>query len=319
MQGDIVVGNQEVPIAGEDLGISGVAYSFNAPDWIAPQLADVGFDVLTMSNNHVYDRGYEGVCQTLENLENSGITAVGLYPDEKSAEDVTVIEKNGIRIAFLAYTYDTNIPIEQKYAFVTKTFLNDAGQFDKEHQQMLKEDVEKARSQADAIVVSMHWGREFTFELNEAQKQAAAYLNDLGVDLIIGNHPHCLQTMQRLVNQEGKETMVFYSLGNLVSAAAMVDRASVDFANLYEMGAIVHLNVVKDGESGKIRIEQVHLTPYINHFDVNYSHFQLIPFSEYTEELAQEHCQRQYANNFTKEWLQEQLNFLFERKVQLDL
>ncbi|WP_075877906.1 CapA family protein [Merdibacter massiliensis] len=319
LQGDIVVGNQEVPIAGEDLGISGVAYSFNAPDWIAPQLADVGFDVLTMSNNHVYDRGYEGVYQTLENLENSGITAVGLYPDEKSAEDVTVIEKNGIRIAFLAYTYDTNIPIEQKYAFVTKTFLNDAGQFDKEHQQMLKEDVEKARSQTDAIVVSMHWGREFTFELNEAQKQAAAYLNDLGVDLIIGNHPHCLQTMQRLVNQEGKETMVFYSLGNLVSAAAMVDRASVDFANLYEMGAIVHLNVVKDGESGKIRIEQVHLTPYINHFDVNYSHFQLIPFSEYTEKLAQEHCQRQYANNFTKEWLQEQLNFLFERKVQLDL
>ena len=113
--------------------------------------------------------------------------------------------------------------------------------------------------------------------------------------------------------------MVFYSLGNLVSAAAMVDRASVDFANLYEMGAIVHLNVVKDGESGKIRIEQVHLTPYINHFDVYYSHFQLIPFSEYTEKLAQEHCQRQYANNFTKEWLQEQLNFLFERKVQLDL
>ena len=157
---------------------------------------------------------------------------------------------------------------------------------------------------------------DFTFELNEAQKQAAAYLNDLGVDLIIGNHPHCLQTMQRLVNQEGKETMVFYSLGNLVSAAAMVDRASVDFANLYEMGAIVNLNVAKDGESGKIRIEQVHLTPYINHFDANYSHFQLIPFSEYTEKLAQEHCQRQYANNFTKEWLQEQLNFLFERKVQ---
>lgn len=319
LSGDLVIGNQEVPIAGEDLGVSGVAFSFNAPDIIASQLADVGFNVLTMANNHVYDRGYEGVCQTIENLEENQILPVGIYADEESADTICVIEKNGIRIALLAYTYDTNIPFEEEYPYVTKTFLNASGEFDEAHQRMLKADVEAAQEQADAVIVAMHWGTEFTFALNQAQQDAAAYLNDLGVDLIIGNHPHCLQTMDRLVNQEGKETIVFYSLGNLVSAAAMVDRASIDFANLYEMGAIVNLDIVLDGETDKIRIENMKMTPYINHFDVNYEHFQLIPFKDYTEELAQVHCQRQYSYNFNKAWLQDRLNELFDRKIELNL
>lgn len=317
LSGDLVIGNQEVPIAGDDLGISGVAFSFNAPDVIASQLADEGFDVLTMANNHVYDRGYEGVCQTIENLEENQIIPVGIYADEESADTICVIEKNGIRIALLAYTYDTNIPFEEEYPYVTKTFLNASGEFDEAHQRMLKADVEAAQEQADAVIVAMHWGTEFTFALNQAQQDAAAYLNDLGVDLIIGNHPHCLQTMDRLVNQEGKETIVFYSLGNLVSAAAMVDRASVDFANLYEMGAIVNLDIVLDGETRKIRIENMEMIPYINHFDINYEHFQLIPFKDYTEELAQVHCQRQYSYNFNKAWLQDRLNELFDRKIEL--
>ena len=125
--------------------------------------------------------------------------------------------------------------------------------------------------------------------------------------------------MERLTNAEGKETWVFYSLGNLVSAAAMVDRASIDFANLYEMGGIVNLDVVIDGESGEVRIEHARLTPVINHFDVNYSHFQLIPLKDYTEDLAASHCQRQYSASFSKAWLEEQLHVLFDRKIRLDL
>ena len=317
--GDIVIGNQEVPIGGEELGVSGTAYSFNAPVAIAEQLPQVGFDVLTLSNNHSYDRGYEGAVNTLENLRANDILPVGLYADETGAEQIAIVEENGIRIAILAYTYDTNIAPEDSHAFVTKTFLNEQGQLDDAHRQMLKEDVEQAQEQADVVIAAMHWGNEFTFERNAAQTQTAAYLNDLGVDIIIGNHPHCLQTMERLTNAEGKETWVFYSLGNLVSAAAMVDRASVDFANLYEMGGIVNLDVVIDGESGEVRIEHARLTPVINHFDVNYSHFQLIPLKDYTEDLAAAHCQRQYSASFSKAWLEEQLHVLFDRKIRLDL
>ena len=319
LSGDIVIGNQEVPIAGEQLGVSGVAFSFNAPVQVAQQLGTVGFDVLTLANNHCYDRGYDGVVNTIANLQENGITPIGVFADEKSSNEITVIEKNGVRIAILAYTYGTNVPIEAKHDYVTKTFLNAEGVFDEAHRQLLQADVEKAQAQADIIIVAMHWGNEFTFALSETQLQAAAYLNDLGVDLIIGNHSHCLQTMDRLVNEEGEETLVFYSLGNLVSAAAMVDRASVAFANLYEMGGIVNLDVVIDGESGEVRMENVVLTPVINHFDVNYKHFQLIPLKDYTQEQAQAHCQRQYSADFNKVWLSEQVESLFDRKIQVDM
>ena len=156
--GDIVIGNQEVPIGGEELGVSGTAYSFNAPVAIAEQLPQVGFDVLTLSNNHSYDRGYEGAVNTLENLRANDILPVGLYADETSAEQIAIVEENGIRIAILAYTYDTNIAPEDSHAFVTKTFLNEQGQLDDAHRQMLKEDVEQAQEQADVVIAAMHWG-----------------------------------------------------------------------------------------------------------------------------------------------------------------
>lgn len=319
LKGDLVIGNQEVPIGGEKLGISGTAYSFNAPVEVAQQLPDVGFDVMTLSNNHSYDRGYDGVKHTLKNLQDNGISTVGLYADQESADEVTVIEKNGIKIAFLAYTYDTNVPIEAEYSFVTKTFLNENHEFDKEHREMLKKDVLAAKEKADAVIVAMHWGNEFTYELNSSQKKAAAYLNDLGVDIIVGNHSHCIQTMDRLINEDGKETVVFYSLGNLVSAAAMVDRASIDFANMYELGAVANMNIVMDLETKEVAVEDLELTPYVNHFDADYHNFQLIPLKDYTEEMALQHCQRLYSAHFTKEWLQEQTEDVYERKIKLDI
>ena len=125
---------------------------------IAEQLPQVGFDVLTLSNNHSYDRGYEGAVNTLENLRANDILPVGLYADETSAEQIAIVEENGIRIAILAYTYDTNIAPEDSHAFVTKTFLNEQGQLDDAHRQMLKEDVEQAQEQADVVIAAMHWG-----------------------------------------------------------------------------------------------------------------------------------------------------------------
>ena len=85
---------------------------------------------------------------TLENLRANDILPVGLYADETSAEQIAIVEENGIRIAILAYTYDTNIAPEDSHAFVTKTFLNEQGQLDDAHRQMLKEDVEQAQEQA---------------------------------------------------------------------------------------------------------------------------------------------------------------------------
>lgn len=316
---DLTIGNQEVPIGGEALGISGTAFTFNAPEKIADQLPSVGFDIMTLSNNHSYDKGYQGVVNTLESLHKNNIETVGLYASKEDADEIQIVEKNGIKVALLAYTYDTNEMIEPEHDYVVKTFLNENHEFDKEHKAMIRQEVEDAKAQADVVIASMHWGTEFSYTINTAQIDATNFLNELGVDLIIGNHPHCLQTMETLTHEtNGNQTIVFYSLGNFVSAAAMVDRASIDFANMYEIGGIVNLTIVKDLASNSISIEDLSLTPIVNQFEHGYTNFSLIPWKNYNEELAQKHYQREFSENFNYEWLKEQIHHLFEGKITIN-
>lgn len=317
LQGDIVIGNQEVPIGGHELDVSGVAFSFNAPEEVANQLPNVGFTLMSMSNNHSYDRGYEGVVNTIHNLQYNGIQTIGLYESLEDSQEIKVLNKNGIKIAFLAYTYDTNQYIEKEHEYVVKTFLNDAHVFDEYHKQMIKEDVERAQEIADVVVVSMHWGQEFTYALSPTQLEVSQYLNELGVDLIIGNHSHCLQPMDTLVNKDGKKTVVFYSLGNFVSSAAMVDRASIQFANMYEIGGIVNLDIIYNSDTKEVTIENMTLTPVVNHFEHNYTNFALLPLSKYTNDLAFKHFQHEYSYDFNVEWLNDQVYQLFEGKITL--
>lgn len=319
LQADLVVGNQEVPIGGEELGVSGVAYTFNAPKQIADQLPSVGFDILTLSNNHSYDMGYQGVVNTLNNLKANNLETVGMYATQEAANEIKVIEKNGMKIAFLAYTYDTNEAIPDEYEYVIKTFLNDQHEFDEVHKEMIKHDVERAKQEADIVIAAMHWGTEFTYGINANQIDATNYLNELGVDLIIGNHPHCLQTMEEVTNEyNDHKTIVFYSLGNFVSSAAMVDRASIEFANMYEIGAILNLDIVKDVKTNQITIEHMKLTPIVNHFEHGYTNFKLIPFKDYNETLASKHYQREFSNDFNYEWIKGQLHQLYEGKIKID-
>lgn len=318
LKGDFVIGNQEVPIGGKELGVSGVAYNFNAPQEVAQQLPDVGFNVMTHSTNHTYDKGYQGVVNTIHHLKDNGIIPIGIYETEEDSQKIQIIEKNGIKIAILAYTYDTNIGISNNSRFVVKTFLNDALVFDEAHKEMLRKDVEHAKEEADVVIAAMHWGKEFTYELNYAQKEVGPYLNELGVDLIIGNHPHTLQTMDVLTNSKGKETVVFYSLGNFVSSAAMVSRASMHFANMYEIGAIVNLDIIVNKKSKEVIIDNIVLTPVVNHFEHGYTNFKLMPLSAYTEELASKHYQREYSTDFNKQWIQKQIDYLFKDKVKMN-
>lgn len=318
LKGDFVIGNQEVPIGGHALGVSGVAFSFNAPEEIAQQLPAVGFNVMTLSNNHSYDRGYQGVVNTMDNLEKAGITTTGLYKSAEDANHTTILEKNGIKIALISYTYDTNEPIDDEHSFVTKTFLNETQVLDEPHKALLKKDVEQAKQQADVVIAAMHWGNEFTYRINQAQIDTANWLNELGVNIIIGNHSHCLQTTETIKADNGNQTMIFYSLGNFVSSAAMVDRASPDFTNMYEIGAIVNLDITKDTTTNQIEIKNPVLTPIVNHFEHDYTNFALIPFSTYTEEMAKKHYQREFNTDFNKTWLQGQLDSLFKDKVEMN-
>ena len=122
LKADLVIGNQEVVLGGETLGITGSDYTFNAPEEIAKQLPEIGFDVLTFANNHSYDRGMQGIVNTRKNLKAAGIQTTGAYEKKEQRDDILVVERNGIRFAILAYTYDTNQWIELRTALQSIIF-----------------------------------------------------------------------------------------------------------------------------------------------------------------------------------------------------
>ena len=315
LTGDLIIGNEEVPLGGEELGIAGADYQFNAPAQIAPQLKELGFDVMTLANNHAYDRDVQGIANTITNLQNVGIQTTGAYAFAKDQRQPLIVERKGVKLAILSYTYDTNAWIPQEKSFAVNKFLNTAHEFDEAHQVMLKEDVKAAKKLADVVIVAMHWGDEFTYALNEQQQEAARFLNTLGVDLIIGNHPHTLQSVAMLENDQGKQTFVIYSLGNFVSGSANVDRASEMFTNMYELGGIIQMDLVYDNKHQIAHIENPKLIPFVNHFTYGYENFALIPFSNYNEELAQQHYQRFFSSSFTYSFLNEQLHQLYDDKI----
>lgn len=315
LKADLVIGNQEVVLGGETLGITGSDYTFNAPEEIAKQLPQIGFDVLTFANNHSYDRGMQGIVNTRKNLKAAGIQTTGAYEKKEQRDDILVVERNGIRFAILAYTYDTNQWIDAENSFAVNHFLNEEHMFDDRCKKQLARDVQKAKEQADVVIAAMHWGTEFTYEIDAAQRDAAGFLNEQGVDIIIGNHPHCLQRVETLTNAQGKETFVMYSLGNFVSAAMGVDRASEQFTNMYEIGGIVQCDVELNTKTGETTVKNKKMIPIVNHFDAPYDGFRLLPFSSYTEELAAAHGQRTVSSDFTYAWLREQLKQLYDGEI----
>lgn len=315
LKADLVIGNQEVVLGGETLGITGSDYTFNAPEEIAKQLPQIGFDVLTFANNHSYDRGMQGIVNTRKNLKAAGIQTTGAYEKKEQRDDILVVERNGIRFAILAYTYDTNQWIDAENSFAVNHFLNEEHMFDDRCKKQLARDVQKAKEQADVVIAAMHWGTEFTYEIDAAQRDAAGFLNEQGVDIIIGNHPHCLQRVETLTNAQGKETFVMYSLGNFVSAAMGVDRASEQFTNMYEIGGIVQCDVELNTKTGETTVKNKKMIPIVNHFDASYDGFRLLPFSSYTEELAAAHGQRTVSSDFTYAWLREQLKQLYDGEI----
>jgi poly-gamma-glutamate synthesis protein (capsule biosynthesis protein) len=309
--GDFVVGNQEVVIGGEALGVSGDPFVFNAPEGLAQELANAGFNVLTLSNNHVFDKGLLGITNTLINLKDVGIHPIGLFDTPEDAQTIPILEKNGIKIALLTYTYAINRRPPENLGFITRVFLNAQRSFDAEREAQLRRDIQAAKAVSDAIIVAIHWGKEFTYTLSESQIAAARVMNEEGVDLIIGNHPHTPQTAQVLVNASGHRTIVFYSLGNLVSGETDIYRTNDFFNVMFQTGILVQATFIKNTSLDHIIVDDVRIIPIINHFERGRRDFRLISLENYTEELAEVHAQRETIPFFTKTFITQQMQSLY--------
>jgi hypothetical protein len=199
---DIVISNLEVTLAGPPY--KGYP-QFSSPDALADALKESGIDILVTANNHALDRRQSGLERTLEQLDQRGILHTGTFinPNMRTLYYPLVVEKNGIRLALLNYTYGTNGLKVPPPAIVNRI---DTAQ--------IRQDLQKAfTAEPDFILVTMHWGDEYQLTENRKQRELAAFLFDHGADVIIGSHPHVVQP----IRGEGKGNLVAYSMGNLIS------------------------------------------------------------------------------------------------------
>ena len=243
---DIAVGNLETTFAGGNKTYSGYP-TFNSPPQLAKDIQDLGIDVLTTSNNHSMDSGYNGLINTIDTLDNLGISHTGTFKSEEDKNKILIKDVNGVKIAFLSYTYGTNgisIPKGKEYCI---NLIN---------KDLIKKQLESAKAQnPDVICVSMHWGIEYKVQPNTEQKDLADYLFENGADIILGSHPHVLEPMEKrtvtLSDGTKKDGFVIYSLGNFISAQK--DKYTKD-------SIILNLKITKHSK-GNITIDSYDYTP----------------------------------------------------------
>ena len=210
---DIAYYNQETVLGGTEIGLSSYP-RFNSPQEVGDAFLDAGFNMVSLATNHTMDRGEDGVLRSVGYWRNHpDVAASGQWSSyEDRAENVAKIyEKNNIKYAFLSYTVWNN-GLTTPYG---KDYLNSEYSDDK-----ARADIEAIRDKVDFVIVAMHWGTEYSWSTDWQQEEIANFLSGLGVDLIIGAHPHVVQTVSYI--NDGK-TFVVWSLGNFLSDQLDVD------------------------------------------------------------------------------------------------
>lgn len=180
---DLAFYNQESILGGTELGLSTYP-RFNSPYQVGDAFLDAGFNLVSLANNHTLDRGEQAILNSMNYWKTKDAYVAGSYSSEEDRDYLLIKEKNGIKYALLSYTCWTNglsIPGGKNY------LLN---RYDKE---IVKNDIERLRDKVDLLMVSMHFGDEYSFTPSNEQREIANYLASLGVDSIIGHHPHVVQ------------------------------------------------------------------------------------------------------------------------------
>lgn len=212
---------------------------FNGPESLLETIKEAGVDFLTLANNHILDRYYDGMVVTVNNVEAAGFDFAGAYRTQEEADTPVVVEVNGIRIGVLAYTDHTNgmeAFCDPRATLFGVKYLKDAD---------FEADVQKLRDAGAEVIIAMpHWGTEYVREPDLYVRNYADKMIAAGVDVILGSHPHMVQPIEWVTVQtdEGERTaLVVWSMGNFV------DNMKVQYT---DSGIIVDFTIVEDGEGG---------------------------------------------------------------------
>ena len=269
---------------------------FCSPAALGEHMYDIGFRVFSLSNNHSYDKGAEGIAATRRFWASmpDDVVTTGLFAGESDYSNIPIQEVDGVRIAYLSYTEHTNgLPTPSgAEANVIYTSQED----------VIQSQIELARTMADVVVVGVHWGTENSHTVNDAQRALGQKIADWGADIIIGTHPHVVQSIETLTTSDGRSVPIAYSLGNFASLQA-------DRDNL--IGIVLTYDITKttqpDGTSS-VSVGNVKAHPVVMHYDANWSNARLYFYRDYTEELAAAHGVGGMSRTYIQSVLEENIS-----------
>lgn len=266
--------NQETIIGGKDLGLSNYPL-FNSPDEIGSDLVKTGFNMVSLANNHSLDKGEAGLNYSVnfwKSMDN--VITAGSYSSWEDRNSKKIYETNGIKYAFLSYTVSTNgLKLPEGREYLVNVYDDESA----------KNDIESVRNDVDVIIVAMHWGDEYTHTPTSEQKRIATYLSSLGVNLIIGSHPHVIQPVDYV-----GDTLVIYSLGNFISSQRSLGLNKI-------IGLMVGLNIIVDNK--EVTFDNINYELLFT-YDKGYKDFKIIPFSKLDNSILNnyEQIKEEYMN-----------------------
>ncbi len=272
---DLAYYNQETILGGAELGLSTYPL-FNSPYEVGDDFIDAGFNIVSLATNHTMDKGEKGILNSRKywNTKKEQILARGSYSSFDERDEIVIKEVNGIKYGFLSYTTYTNgliVPTGKEY--LVNVYNKD----------LVKKEIEKYRSKVDLLMVAMHWGTEYmTYPTNE-QKEIARYLASLGVDLIIGTHPHVIEPIEYI-----GDTLVIYSLGNFVSSQVGVERLT---------GLMLSLDIKKEEYHGKTTISFDNIEGTLI-YTARYNGFIVYPYQELNNNILSGY--KSYYDTYSK-------------------
>ena len=292
---DVAILNQETIISTEH-NVSSYPM-FNSPVEVGEEMLEIGFDVFNIATNHSLDCGEKGLVSAINFWKSKNAVTCGAYLNADDMSNIPVNEVNGVKIAYLGFTESANglsLPQDSDVILVRAA-----------DESLLQQRIIKAKEVADVVIVSAHWGNEYTHEPTDAQRELAEKLAMWGADVIIGTHPHVIQPVEYITNRDGRKTLVAYSLGNFISAQNRGPRM---------LGGMLNFEVVKNNTTGEIALENVKFSGVVTHFGYGCSNIRVYPLEAYTEELASKHGVLSKTSSFSLQYLYDILNEVIDKQ-----
>ena len=286
-EADLAIANQETMMGGPSYGYTGYP-SFNTPYALADAEAKAGFDVLLFATNHAMDKGSRAIFNCMDYMEanHPEMAYLGIHRSQQAQnENIYTYEKNGIKIAILNYTYGTNgIPLPEDMPYVVN-LLNE---------NQIRSDIRKAEEMADFTIVCPHWGTEYNLGISDDQKQWTKVFLEEGVDLVIGAHPHVIEPIEWVKDENGHQMLVYYSLGNFVNGTSSTGHGVTNRM----VGGIADV-VLEKNEDGTVEIKSYDAKEIVCHMGKE-TEYTVYYMEDYTEEMASENLIVKQDEEFSK-------------------